>query len=182
MNNEIDKKERWEKVLDFMYRINIFVFIVFIVLILCLPLLMSCHTNERVVESQHTEHHWHTDSVIQRDSVIMEKQTTIMQLDSAQMAKYGIQLKNAERAWLVKTAELERQIAMLEAITATADTIRDTITIRQTITKTDVIRKDKELTWWQKIRLSLGNVFLWVLVIIAVVFGVKYIIMKVVRP
>lgn len=145
-------------------------------------MLSACRTNERVVESQRTEHHWHTDSVIQRDSVIMEKQTTIMQLDSAQMAKYGIQLKNAERAWLVKTAELERQLSMLEAITATSDTVRDTVTVVKTITKTEVKEKEKKLSWWEKMRISLGNVLLFVLVILAVVFAVKYLIMKFVRP
>jgi hypothetical protein len=37
-----------------------------------------------------------------------------MQLDSEEMAKYGIRLQAAEKAWLVKTAELEKQLQKLQ--------------------------------------------------------------------
>ena len=43
-------------------------------------------------------------------TVISKKETTIMQLDSAAMAQYGIRLQAAEKAWLVRTAELEKQL------------------------------------------------------------------------
>ena len=55
-------------------------------------------------------------------------------------------------------------------------------TISQTIVKTDVKEKEKKLTWWEKVRLHLANILLWLLLIVAVVFGVKWLIMKVVRP
>ena len=88
----------------------------------------SCTTTKYVpVVETHDVHHWHTDSVKQKDSVYHEKTTTIMQLDSAAMAMYGIQLKSAERAWLVKTAELERQIERLMAMSATKDSVHDSI-------------------------------------------------------
>ena len=90
--------------------------------------LAGCKETEYVpVVETHDVHHWHTDSVKQTDSVYHEKTTTIMQLDSAAMAAYGIQLKSAERAWLVKTAELERQIERLMAMSATKDSVRDSI-------------------------------------------------------
>ena len=68
--------------------IGIVVAVIFIAL-----LLMGC-TTTRVVEVPvtHQEHHWHTDSVHEVDSVIKEKMTTVMMLDSAAMAQYGIQL------------------------------------------------------------------------------------------
>ena len=88
----------------------------------------SCTTTKYVpVVETHDVHHWHTDSVKQKDSVYHEKTTTIMQLDSAAMARYGIQLKSAERAWLVKTAELELQIERLMAMSATKDSVHDSI-------------------------------------------------------
>ena len=70
--------------------------------------LASCKTTERVVTvpEVHDYHHWHTDSVKQTDSVIVEKETVVMQLDSAAMAAYGIRLEAAQQAWLVKTSEL----------------------------------------------------------------------------
>ena len=90
--------------------------------------LAGCKQTEYVpVVETHDVHHWHTDSVKQKDSVYHEKTTTIMQLDSAAMAAYGIQLKSAERAWLVKTAELERQIERLMAMSATKDSVHDSI-------------------------------------------------------
>jgi hypothetical protein len=85
--------------------------------ILIAALLTSCKSEEPlIVPEVHEIHHHHTDSIHETDSIIHERETTIMQLDSAAMAKYGIQLKNAERAWLVKTHELERQIERIMAM------------------------------------------------------------------
>ena len=95
-------------------------------MIAVLALLSSCTTTRVVtVPEVHEVIHHQSDTVIQKDSVIHEKETTIMQLDSAAMAKYGIQLKSAERAWLVKTTELEREIERLMAMSATKDSVHD---------------------------------------------------------
>jgi hypothetical protein len=111
------------------------------------------------VEASHTEHHWHTDSIIQKDSVVKESMTTVMQLDSAQMAKYGIQLKNAERAWLVKSWELERQIEQLQKMSAIRDTVRDTIQVPYPV--------EKKLSKWQQTKVDWGGwAMLGVLVVI----------------
>ena len=88
----------------------------------------SCTTTKVVtVPEVHEIYHNQTDTIIQQDSVIRETQTTIMQLDSAAMAQYGIQLKSAERAWLVKSKELEKQIERLMAMSATKDSVHDSI-------------------------------------------------------
>ena len=90
--------------------------------------LAGCKQTEYVpVVETHDVHHWHTDSVKEKDSTYHEKTTIIQQLDSAAMAQYGITLKNAERAWLVKTAELERQIQQLMQLSQTKDSVRDSI-------------------------------------------------------
>ena len=134
---------------------------------LCL-FLSSCKTTEYVaVPQQHTEHHWHTDSVHEKDSTYHEKTITIMQLDSVAMAKYGIQLKAAERAWLVKTAELEKQIARMSQMKADKDTVRDTIT---------VIQQGKPatgMTWWKKVRMTLGDIALMVVALLVLIWVTK---------
>ncbi len=132
-------------------------------LLLC-AMLSGCTTTKYVpIESQHTEHHWHTDSVFQHDSVYTEIQTTIMELDSAEMAKYGIQLKAAERAWMVKSKELERQIQQLIKLTQEKDTVHDSIPIPYPI---EVVKEvPAKLTWWQQTRLHLANILLFALLL-----------------
>lgn len=111
--------------------------------------MLSCKTEYIPVETSHTEHHWHTDSIKEVDSVIHERHTTIMQLDSAAMAQYGIQLKNAERAWLVKSWELERQIEQLQKMSAIRDTTRDTIQVPYPV--------EKKLSKWQQAKVDWGG-------------------------
>jgi hypothetical protein len=125
---------------------------------LIIGVLNSCATKEKIVPVPeiHEQHHWHTDSVHQTDSIIHEKETTIMQLDSAAMAKYGIQLKSAERAWLVKTAELQRQIERLEAMSIQKDSVHDSIPY-----PVEVIKEvPAKLSWWQELMVRLGFVSL----------------------
>ena len=133
-------------------------------------LLTSCTTTEYVpVVQTNTEHHWHTDSVKEKDSTYHEKTTTIMQLDSAAMAKYGIQLQKAERAWLVKTEELQRQIERLEAMSQSKDSVHDSIPVPYPV---ETIKEvPAELSWWQRVRLWLGNMVLMALLGVLVYYG-----------
>jgi hypothetical protein len=72
------------------------------------------------------------------------------------MAKYGIQLKSAERAWLVKTAELQRQIERLEAMSIQKDSVHDSIPY-----PVEVIKEvPAKLSWWQELMVRLGFVSL----------------------
>ena len=124
--------------------------------------MLSCKTEYIPVETSHTEHYWHTDSIKQVDSVIHEKQTTIMQLDSAAMAQYGIRLKNAERAWLVKSWELERQIENLQRLTAIRDTVRDTIQVPYPV--------EKKLTKWQQAKVDWGGWAMFGALVVIILF------------
>ena len=131
------------------YRGCFWSFVIFILAMGIVLLMYSCKTEYIPVETSHTEHHWHTDSIIQKDSVVKESMTTVMQLDSAAMAKYGIQLKNAERAWLVKSWELERQIEQLQKLSAIRDTVRDTIQVPYPV--------EKKLSKWQQTKVDWGG-------------------------
>ena len=91
-------------------------------------LLSGCTTTKYVpVTETRTEHHWHTDSVKERDSTHTERETIIRELDSAAMAKYGIQMQANQRAWLVLQREMENRLRELEHMSANKDTVRDTI-------------------------------------------------------
>lgn len=130
--------------------------------LVALWILTSCTTPTKVVTvpEVHEQHHWHTDSVIKRDSVIREKQTTIRELDSAAMAQYGIQLRQNERAWMVSVAELQREVERLEAMTADRDTVRDSIPVPVPV---EVIKEvPAELSWWQQTRMIFGTILLGV--------------------
>lgn len=136
-----------------------------VALLLLLLLFGSCKSVKYVpVPEIHTIESHHTDSVHEVDSIICEKETTVMMLDSAAMAEYGIKLANAERAWLVKTKELEREISRLAKIKA--DTVHEVDSIPYPV-EVEVIKEVKKpLSWWQKFMMrtggiALGLLFLW---------------------
>jgi hypothetical protein len=144
-------------------QVIIYIVAIIVGLALC-ALFGSCATTKYVpVTQQHTEHHWHTDSVRERDSVHTENSTIIRELDSAAMARYGIQLKNAERAWLVQSREMEMRLRELERMTATRDTVHDSIPAPYPVE----VEVPADLTWWQQTRLHIANVLLWLLAFVA---------------
>ena len=146
------------------------VLLVIIAIVLCWAL-SSCKTVEYItVPEVHEVYHHHTDSIKQTDSVTVEKETVIMQLDSAAMAKYGIQLKAAERAWLVKTAELERRLQQL--IENHTDTVheRDSIPVPYPVIK----EVEKKLSKTQKGLMWVGGLSLMALFLF-IVYKAKHI-------
>ena len=135
-----------------------------------ITLCSSCTTTKYVpVQQQHTEHHWHTDSVKERDSVHTENTTIIREVDSAAMAKYGIQMQANQRAWLVLQREMEQRLRELENMTATRDTIRDSIPYPVEVTK----EVPAPLTWWQQTRIHVGGVVIWLALIILIVYIIR---------
>lgn len=154
---------------DYLNKMRVITYcIVGILLLFVIGLCMSCDTTKYItVPEVHEIHHHHTDSIHETDSVIKEKETTIMQLDSAAMAKYGIQLKAAERAWLVKTSELERQIERLMAMSETKDSVHDSIPVPVPVE----VYVEKPLAWWQKSLIWIGVI---AIAAILVIFGLKY--------
>ena len=120
-----------------------------IIVCVLLTLMLGCESTEYVpIESSHVEHHWHTDSVKQIDSVISEKNTIIRELDSAAMAEYGIRLKNAERAFLVQTQEFEKQIKELK------ETKKDTAYVEK---KVEVpVPVERKLNRWEQFKMDYG--------------------------
>lgn len=125
-------------------------------------MLTACTTTKIVtVPKVHEVHHHHTDSIHQIDSVIREHQTTIMQLDSAAMAAYGIQLKAAERAWLVKTQQLERAIQNLSRLRSDTVILRDSVPVPVPVVK----EVERHLTKIEKSLMGVGLLALMALVV-----------------
>lgn len=147
------------------YKTWIWSVVAIIVMLIIGALCSGCETVRYItVPEVHEEHHWHTDSIIKNDSVIRETQTTIQQLDSAAMAQYGIKLENAERAWLVKTKELERIVQELMAKSEQKDSVHDTIPIPYPVE----VEVPAKLTWIQQAKQHLANmtltfIVLWIL-------------------
>ena len=147
-----------------------FIVVLFLALLLC-ALLGSCTTTKYVpVTETRTEHHWHTDSVRQRDSTHTERNTIIRELDSAAMARYGIQMESNQRAWLVLQREMEQRLRELEHTAATSDTVHDSIPY-----PVEVIKEvPAELTWWQRTQMYAGDVLLGIVgaAVLAVIIGI----------
>lgn len=135
-------------------------------------LLMGCTTTKYVpITETRTEHHWHTDSVRERDSTHTERETIIREVDSAAMARYGIQMQANQRAWLVLQREMENRLRELEHMTAQRDTVHDSIPVPYQVEK----KVPAPLTWWQQARLHLANIMLYLLAVVAVVYvGKRY--------
>ena len=143
---------------------------IILALLIC-ALFNSCTTTKYVpVTEQHTEHHWHTDSVKERDSVHTENTTIIREVDSAAMAKYGIQMQANQRAWLVLQREMEQRLRELEHMTATRDTIHDSIPAPFPVE----VKVPAELTWWQKARLHIANISLLALLLLVIYYLGKW--------
>ena len=110
-------------------------------------LLMGCTTTRYVpITETRTEHHWHTDSVKERDSTHTERETVIRELDSTAMAKYGIQMQANQRAWLVLQREMENRLRELEHMSAQKDTVRDSIPVPYPVERI-VERKRSAVEW-----------------------------------
>lgn len=134
-----------------------------IAIVLCL-LFCSCTTTRYVpVNETRTEHHWHTDSVHQTDTIINRETTVIRELDSAAMARYGIQIGAMQRAWIVQSDRLQREVARLETLSQQRDTVRDSIPKPYPV---EVIKQvPRDLTLWQRIRQSVGDFAIFLLLI-----------------
>ena len=128
--------------------------------------LTSCTTTKVVtVPEVHEQHHWHTDSVIKRDSVIRDRQTTIREVDSATMAQYGIRLDKAQRAWLIQTDRLQREIERLQSVSNTRDTVRDSVSVPYPVEVTKEVPMERGKVEWVLILagcIAIVVVFLWI--------------------
>ena len=121
-------------------------------------LLSGCTTTKYMpVTETHTEHHWHTDSVKERDSTHTERETIIREVDSAAMAKYGVQMQANQRAWLVLQREMENRLRELEHMSAHKDTVRDSIPKPYPVT--EYVERKRTTFEWLLIIVGIAAIF-----------------------
>ena len=123
--------------------IGCFYSLVGIVLLLIAALVLgACRSVKYVpVVEKHTEYASHTDSIIHKDTLEIREQTIIREVDSATMANYGIELKNMQRAWLIQTSRLQKQISDLQSAKRDTfyreDTIRVPVPVERKLSKAE---------------------------------------------
>lgn len=129
-------------------------FVVIVLLLVAVLVFGACRSVKYVpVVEKHTEYVSHTDSMIYRDTLEIREQTIIRMVDSATMAKYGIQLGRMESAWLIQSDRIQKQIS--ELLKAKKDTIErmDTIPMPYPVE----VEVPAQLSWWQKTRMHIGE-------------------------
>lgn len=136
--------------------------VVVIVLVGCLGF-VGCRTQERVVEVVRT------DTLIQvkvdRDSVYVERHDSIVtniQGDTVMIEKWH---------WRDRWRERERYDTLYVSK-------HDTVRVKEVVTK----QNGEKIGWWKRVRMAVGDLVLLAVVLLAVVLGIKWAIMKFVRP
>lgn len=146
-----------------------FIFAVIVVVMLC-ALLGGCATTKYVTVPEVREH-WHhsTDTIHKTDSVIDSQTTIIREVDSATMARYGIQMSAMHTAWLIETDRLQRELSALTK--AHTDTVHERDSIPYPV---EVVKEvPAQLTWWQRTRIYIANTTLALLGVTAAVWVIK---------
>lgn len=128
-------------------------------------LLCSCKTQYVPIEVTKTEYQNHTDTVREKDSIYVEKNTVIREADSATIAKLGLQLKSNERAIIILQNELQR--VMSEKQQHSTDTVikTDSIPVPYLV--------EKKLSAWQQFKLDFGGRVLAITFIIILLLCVR---------
>ena len=137
-----------------------------------LMMLHGCRTKYVSVPEYHKEYINRTDSFFHTDTIKEKEWMTIKEVDSVQLAKLGVQLRNIKNAYLIeRNRNRERNNTTLKAKT-------------DTVIKTDSIRVpypvERKLNRWENLKMEVGG---WAIgglsaVVLAVV---GYIIMWLVR-
>ena len=137
-------------------------FLVIAIWVLVLLTAVSCSTEYIPIETVHTEYRTKTDTLRQTDTITNNKETVIREVDSAFMARYGIEMDNRQRAWLVLQKEMEQRIRELEK------------SHTDTVIKVDSIDRpvyiEKKLSRWERMKMEAGQISIIAVVILLLLF------------
>lgn len=132
--------------------------------------MISCRSVKYVtVPEVHTEYKHLTDTVIKIDSVKVNEQVVVREVDSATMAQYGITLNAMQKAWLIDRNRLEQTINQLREVKVDTVCVTDSIPFPVEVVK----EVPAKLNWWQQVRLHLGGGVIFLLVLYVVIYGVR---------
>lgn len=137
-----------------------------------LMMLQGCRTKYVSVPEYHKEYINRTDSFFHTDTIKEEEWMTIKEVDSVQLAKLGVQLRNIKNAYLIeRNRNRERNNTTLKAKT-------------DTVIKTDSIRVpypvEQKLNKWESLKMEVGG---WAIGVLSVVLlaVIGYIVLWLVR-
>lgn len=135
---------------------------------LILVTLLACKTKYIAIPKIHKEFFHKTDSFFRVDTVKEKIFMTIKEVDSAQLAALGIQLRKIQSAYLIE--RIRNQERSKTIFSHKIDTIlkTDTISIPFPV--------EKKLTSWQKIKMKLGGI-----AIIATLIAACFVILRLVN-
>lgn len=144
--------KRWK---DFLFDAAAYILVIGFFALL-VHFLCGCSPRYITVPEYHYEKHHTNDTIIERDSILKEKNTIIREADSAMLEGLGIRLKEGERAILVLRKEIERltnqQREVVHDTTVQIDSIRVPYPV------------DKKLTRWQEIKINIFDIVLLLVV------------------
>jgi hypothetical protein len=126
--------------------------------------LVGCRTREVVV----TVPEYHPDTLyvakVERDSVFVQDSVWVREKgDTVLVDRWHVSYKERVRVDTVYEHRIDTVAKVVEVPTGkTSDT--------------------KKFTWWQRVRMTLGDIALVLIVAVIVILTVKYILLKVVRP
>lgn len=113
-------------------------------------IMASCaHTRYITVPEYHEKLVNTHDTVHQRDSFVSVTNTTIREVDSAQLAELGIQLKGMKSAYVIEIEKLRQEITRLK------ESSSDTVSMTDTVTVTKEV--PAQLTAWQSMKIKFGG-------------------------
>ena len=129
-------------------------------------MLVGCKTHERIVEVVRTDTLIVKD--VQRDSVYVES----MKHDSVYIHQKGdtMLVEKWHTEWRDRWRDRETHDTIYQSKT-------DTVRVKEV-----VAGKASTITKWQKLRMTIGDIALIVMLFILLLYVVKYVIMKVARP
>ena len=111
------------------------------------------------VPEYHTLERHTTDTVRMTDSIHEREVTIVRELDSAAMLQYGIRLDGLQRAWLIETQRLQREVERLHETHTDTFCKVDSVPYPVPVP----VEVEAKLTRWQTVRLLFGDIALIIL-------------------
>lgn len=137
----------------------------FAFLLLAALCLLACRTKYVPVTEYHEKVVHQHDTTIQRDTLIDHQTTIIREVDSAMLAQYGIRLANAERAYLIESNRMMREVQQLLQKKSDTLIVHDSVPV--------IIPVEKPPNLLQKTESGIANIVFWVILAGIAFFAVR---------
>ena len=133
----------------------------------------SCRTTRYVtVPEYHSEVVHDTDSVVRRDVVRDTSWMTIREVDSAELARLGVQIKGLRNALVI---ERNRNV---EKISDNSNAKIRYIQKTDSVLVPYRVEVEKKLSWWDRVKVDFGGWAMLVLGMLVVAIGVAWAVIK----